>query len=127
MAMTREKQWKRESLARKRVMLRLRKGPANAEEIRADLKDLGRFGTSAGLNRLLDELARVGVVLVETRPAWIGGPLLRVFSLPFRVCKVCGCDEGNACVNDFGDGCYWAAPDLCSACVGADGDAKRKG
>lgn len=30
-----------------------------------------------------------------------------------RVCRVCGCTEGNAC----GDGCYWVEDDLCSSCA----------
>lgn len=29
-----------------------------------------------------------------------------------RKCRVCGCDDFHACP----DGCYWAEPDLCSAC-----------
>lgn len=30
-----------------------------------------------------------------------------------RHCRVCGCDEENACVG----GCFWVEWDLCSACV----------
>ena len=33
-----------------------------------------------------------------------------------RRCRVCGCTWNNACLG----GCYWAGPDLCSACVGVD-------
>jgi hypothetical protein len=32
----------------------------------------------------------------------------------FAVCRVCGCDSLHACEG----GCVWAAPDLCSRCVG---------
>jgi|GEM_PF-1161361 len=32
------------------------------------------------------------------------------------VCRVCGCTQDNACQG----GCYWVAPDLCSACAAAD-------
>ncbi len=32
-------------------------------------------------------------------------------------CRVCGCTEDNACVVD-GKPCWWAEPDLCSACAG---------
>lgn len=31
------------------------------------------------------------------------------------VCRVCGCTQDNACPG----GCYWVAPDLCSACAEA--------
>lgn len=33
-------------------------------------------------------------------------------------CRVCGCTETDACVNDDGP-CGWVETDLCSACVGA--------
>lgn len=29
-----------------------------------------------------------------------------------RVCRKCGCTENRACP----EGCFWVAPDLCSAC-----------
>ncbi len=32
-------------------------------------------------------------------------------------CRACGCTEDNACVVD-GQPCWWAEPDLCSACAG---------
>ena len=33
-------------------------------------------------------------------------------------CRVCGCTEDNACVNDeTGDTCYWVEDDLCSECA----------
>jgi hypothetical protein len=32
-----------------------------------------------------------------------------------RACRVCGCTDDRACPG----GCWWAAEDLCSACVGA--------
>jgi protein gp37 len=34
-----------------------------------------------------------------------------------QTCRVCGCTNNNACIDDFGDGCYWVEPDLCSECV----------
>ena len=35
-----------------------------------------------------------------------------------RVCRVCGCTEYNACVDDNGENpCHWVEDDLCSACV----------
>ena len=36
------------------------------------------------------------------------------------VCRVCGCDEFNACVTDRGGllyVCFWAEPGLCSFCA----------
>lgn len=33
-----------------------------------------------------------------------------------RKCRVCACTEWRACVDIFGDACYWVGPDLCSAC-----------
>lgn len=38
-----------------------------------------------------------------------------------RACRVCGCTEGNACVDDrTRQPCHWVARDLCSACVGLE-------
>lgn len=34
-----------------------------------------------------------------------------------QACRVCGCTQHRACVDDDGHGCYWAEPDLCSACA----------
>jgi len=31
---------------------------------------------------------------------------------PPRRCRICGCTQERACEG----GCYWVAPDLCSAC-----------
>lgn len=31
-------------------------------------------------------------------------------------CKICGCTDDHACKG----GCYWAAPNLCSKCVGLE-------
>jgi DnaJ-class molecular chaperone len=35
------------------------------------------------------------------------------------VCRVCGCtdDDCSGCVERTGEPCYWAEPNLCSACV----------
>lgn len=42
----------------------------------------------------------------------------RVFSS--RSCRICGCTDGRACFDwSSGTPCYWAEPDLCSACLGA--------
>ena len=32
-------------------------------------------------------------------------------------CRVCGCSEYQPCVNEWGDTCGWAEPDLCSSCA----------
>ena len=34
-------------------------------------------------------------------------------------CSVCGCTDDHACEPE---GCYWVAPDLCSACADPDED-----
>lgn len=34
-----------------------------------------------------------------------------------RTCRVCGCTEDNACVDDGLTPCHWVAEDLCSECV----------
>lgn len=31
-------------------------------------------------------------------------------------CKVCGCSDFDACVDEDGQPCYWVDDDLCSAC-----------
>ena len=35
-------------------------------------------------------------------------------------CRVCGCTDSNCncCVANTGMPCFWAEPDLCSACAG---------
>lgn len=38
---------------------------------------------------------------------------------PPQRCRVCGCMEFSACMTEDGP-CYWAEPDLCSACVGKE-------
>lgn len=36
-----------------------------------------------------------------------------------RICRACGCDELNACVEPFsGDPCAWWDDDICTACAG---------
>lgn len=32
-------------------------------------------------------------------------------------CRVCGCSDDNACVDDDEEPCHWVAGDLCSACA----------
>lgn len=39
----------------------------------------------------------------------------RVPSIIGPICRECGCSECDACV----EGCAWAEPDLCTACVAA--------
>lgn len=36
-------------------------------------------------------------------------------------CRICGCMEFSACMTEDGP-CYWVEPDLCSGCVGKDGE-----
>ena len=39
--------------------------------------------------------------------------------MPEEQCRVCGCtdDDCTACYLKTGEPCYWAEPDLCSACA----------
>lgn len=38
-----------------------------------------------------------------------------------RACRVCGCTDDRACVDDrTKQPCHWVAQDLCSACVGLE-------
>lgn len=34
-----------------------------------------------------------------------------------RACRVCGCTQNAACIDDKGQACWWEEPDLCSHCV----------
>jgi len=37
-----------------------------------------------------------------------------------QTCRVCGCWDYNACVDDFAGPCFWVEGDLCSACATED-------
>jgi len=39
-----------------------------------------------------------------------------------RKCRVCGCTDVMPCIDDLGQACAWAGPDLCSACAEAGED-----
>lgn len=50
------------------------------------------------------------------------------YVVPFdgeRACRVCGCTENYACVDDSGETCFWVEQDLCSQCIGKDRPAER--
>ncbi len=32
-------------------------------------------------------------------------------------CRVCGCTDHRACLDDYGHACHWVEPDLCSVCA----------
>lgn len=32
-------------------------------------------------------------------------------------CRVCGCTDERACIDEDGNSCCWVRPGLCSACV----------
>jgi len=36
------------------------------------------------------------------------------------VCRICGCSEWDACVDDEDQPCGWAAEDLCTRCAGTE-------
>jgi hypothetical protein len=118
---THAEKMERQCQARRAVMLALRDGPVTRDEIRPALKDLGNFGRPAGCTAFLGMLVAQGAILAyhdRQRPT---GPRVDLYRLPVPVCKVCGCDEGNACVDEFGEACHWAEPELCSACAGEKG------
>lgn len=33
-----------------------------------------------------------------------------------RTCRVCGCTDDTACIDDAGNACSWVQDDLCSSC-----------
>ncbi len=39
-----------------------------------------------------------------------------------RKCRVCGCDDEHACVDEHGDACSWVEDDLCSSCAAKEED-----
>ncbi len=53
-----------------------------------------------------------------------GKPLQPSESLAFneRKCRVCGCTQEKACLDEGRVPCHWIAEDLCSSCVGKEGD-----
>lgn len=39
---------------------------------------------------------------------------------PVQACRVCGCWQYDACLDENGEPCHWAEADLCSVCAPAD-------
>lgn len=37
-----------------------------------------------------------------------------------RQCRKCGCTDNNACIDAYGNPCFWVEQDLCSECAGDD-------
>jgi len=35
-----------------------------------------------------------------------------------RACRKCGCTEDHACMDNYGNPCFWVEEDLCSECAG---------
>jgi hypothetical protein len=46
-------------------------------------------------------------------------PCMQGMQLPeaIWICRACGCTALEPCIDVGGDGCWWAAPNLCSGCV----------
>lgn len=42
-----------------------------------------------------------------------------------RTCRICGCNEFDACYHEDHGNCWWVAPDLCSHCHLWPGEAQR--
>ena len=84
------------------------------EELEEQLRGLDSF----------DKLDDQEEIHVDITGRW--GEIRELLSQPFfkriwfRVCRVCGCTEGNPCQTPEGP-CHWVEDDLCSACVGKEG------
>ncbi len=83
----------------------------------ADLADVAalarRILTEEGYDPSSDEEPALG--MVERAIAW--GRRLELYKPGQRICRVCGCTEHNACVDEVGQACAWGGPDLCTACA----------
>lgn len=65
--------------------------------------------------RLREDLGGDLVNLVAE--AWLAGATAtRNIALGRRCCRICGCTQEQACLEEDGFGCAWVEPDLCSAC-----------
>lgn len=62
-----------------------------------------------------DQRDTYALILVEQGIAW-GRRVERQTPLQ-RTCRVCGCTQTDACIDDCGHGCAWAGPNLCTACA----------
>jgi hypothetical protein len=69
------------------------------------------------MQRILELAQETGLSVDEARA------LLEQFSPAEGTCRVCGCTDSQACVDELGAPCYWASPGLCSECAAADADA----
>jgi hypothetical protein len=60
---------------------------------------------------------RLGLFIVHPGPA-DEGPDCEGSELPIRVCRICGCDDGDCgeCIAATGEACHWVEDDLCSRC-----------
>lgn len=61
------------------------------------------------------EISRDGGLTTERVP----GP--ESFAADEPVCRVCGCLDWNACINRWGETCWWVEEDLCSFCAAKEG------
>lgn len=84
--------------------------------------DVGLTGEEALLlrDRLIRENgSNIAAIVAD---AWLYGATAARNALQGRrVCRVCGCWEHGACLDEHGGGCSWIAPNLCSACDPVDG------
>jgi hypothetical protein len=60
-----------------------------------------------------DQLRQIGALQDK-----LNARLLKILDAQPRRCRVCGCTEDKACINEAGQPCHWIAADLCSACEG---------
>ncbi|MBE7198371.1 MAG: hypothetical protein INR70_11290 [Parafilimonas terrae] len=79
-----------------------------------DLPEIYHRTCDAALVELTRDLEALAAVALPTGAFEASdGRMPRIPSLLGGVCRVCGCSQNDAC----GNGCGWAAEDLCTACV----------
>ena len=75
--------------------------------------------------RIFAELGMDGALVVPRFDAELGAAIAARHGeaissarrLGLRHCRVCGCTEDHACIEEDGFGCSWREADLCSVCA----------
>lgn len=100
---------------RKRVMLVMRRGLTSFQDICVYVNHprSAKPISSRAIRQMLDSLVAEGTLLCGRSE---GGRALDLFRMRIDVCRGCGCEEGNACVDEDGIPCHWAQPEICSQC-----------
>lgn len=84
----------------------------DAAQVFLDQVDAGtvNLDSDADVNSLAVHAMRVVLSLADSLRRLADGPPELVQAV--RTCRSCGCTDEHGCP----EGCYWAAPDLCSLC-----------